>query len=169
MRIFIAIDIPQDVKERIYDLQKRYYKKGYSLNKDIHITLRFLGELELNQVNDLISKLKEISFKKFRVDISGVGFFRRRGMITSVYLLIYSKEILNLKVCVDNFINLKYDKELPFKTHITLFRFKKLSMNDYNMEIDYKDSFFVGSFSLIESKMVNGFREYAILETFKLL
>lgn len=78
MRIFTAVDIPDEIKERIYNVSRSFSFPGVSIvrKEKFHITLHFLGEVEEQKINQLGKGLKEaIKAKQFEVEICGLGYF----------------------------------------------------------------------------------------------
>ncbi|MBN2019873.1 MAG: RNA 2',3'-cyclic phosphodiesterase [Sedimentisphaerales bacterium] len=89
MRCFIAIDIDEKMRNAIADLQKQIaakvdIKKGdvkWVEPDNIHLTLKFLGEIEDKQLADVceISKQVAEAHKNFTLDIETVGTFGGRS------------------------------------------------------------------------------------------
>lgn len=80
MRSFIAFDIESaQVLERITYMQKVLAETRTDLKfvepKNIHITLRFLGNITLNMAEKIYEEMKKVEFKPFDVKIQGVGAF----------------------------------------------------------------------------------------------
>ncbi|MEM4757742.1 MAG: RNA 2',3'-cyclic phosphodiesterase, partial [Nanopusillaceae archaeon] len=75
MRVFIAIDLPEEIKNKIVS----YYKEirgvyGKFVEKEnLHITLKFLGELQPNIVEKIKKELENIKFPKFNIEVGGFG------------------------------------------------------------------------------------------------
>lgn len=169
MRVFIAVGIPEDIKKKVREIQKRFYKKGLSVSREIHITLRFFGEVNKIQLSDIISRLKEINFKKFEIVINGVGFFGSGGRLRVVFLNIYSKELLELVSNINKSIpdiNPRHIKSTP---HLTLFRVKSKEIKKEHFAFEFMDKFVVQDFDLIESVQDRGGHKYRVLEKFSLI
>lgn len=89
MRCFIAIDIDEDIRRALGDLQDRL-ANGANLEKRdvkwvrpeaIHLTLKFLGEVKDEKVADICNIVKDIAarHKNFDVDVESVGHFGGRS------------------------------------------------------------------------------------------
>ena len=80
VRSFIAFDIdnPQVLK-RLGEAQDILAKTGADLSlvkpQNIHITLRFLGDITLSIVEKIDKEMQSVVFKPFDVEIKGVGAF----------------------------------------------------------------------------------------------
>jgi 2'-5' RNA ligase len=80
IRSFVAFDIgnPQ-VLQRLGEAQDTLAKTGADLSfvkpQNIHITLRFLGDITLSMVEKIDKEMQSTVFKPFDVEIKGVGAF----------------------------------------------------------------------------------------------
>jgi len=80
IRSFIAFDIESaSVLERITEMQKMLAETGADLKfvepKNIHITVRFLGNITPNMVDRIFEGMQKVQFVPFDVNIQGVGAF----------------------------------------------------------------------------------------------
>jgi 2'-5' RNA ligase len=80
IRSFIAFDIESPhVLERITYMQKKLAETSADLKfvepKNIHITLRFLGNIIPNMVDRIFEGMQKVQFVPFDVKIQGVGAF----------------------------------------------------------------------------------------------
>ncbi|MBS7636034.1 RNA 2',3'-cyclic phosphodiesterase [Candidatus Bathyarchaeota archaeon] len=80
IRSFIAFDIESaDVLERITQMQKRLAETGADLKLvepgNIHITVRFLGNITPNMIDKIFEGMQKVRFVPFEVEIHGVGAF----------------------------------------------------------------------------------------------
>ncbi len=80
IRSFIAFDIDSDsVLKKLGDMQFILARTGADLKsvepKNIHITLRFLGNIRPETVDKIHEILKTIQFASFNINICGIGAF----------------------------------------------------------------------------------------------
>jgi len=80
IRSFIAFDIDSEsVLKRMTEVQTMLTKTGADLKlvepKNIHMTLRFLGNITPNTVEKIFEEMKKIQFVPFDVRLRGVGAF----------------------------------------------------------------------------------------------
>ena len=66
MRAFIAIEMPEEIKEILLDAQKQIDTEKAKIRpaKAFHLTLKFLGEVDETKIEEIKQKLKEIKIKK---------------------------------------------------------------------------------------------------------
>jgi len=89
MRCFIAIDIDEQIRKGLSDLQNELRRKADSrkgdvkwVNPDItHLTLKFLGEIEDKRVVDVCNITAEVAGKhgRLELDVGSVGHFGGRS------------------------------------------------------------------------------------------
>src|SRR3954468_5868895 len=79
MRVFIAIDLPEDVRKQLRDLQNELRPLAstakWVVPDSIHVTLKFIGETPEKRVEEIDEALGGLSWKPFTVSVHGVGFF----------------------------------------------------------------------------------------------
>lgn len=126
MRCFISIDIPEEVKEEIKKVQNNlpefFGKKTES--KNLHLTLKFLGEIDEEKIGKVKEKLKSVSFNKFQTEIDSMGVFSEK-FIRIVWL--HLSEIEELQKQVDEKLDKLFQPENRFMSHLTIARVKSVS------------------------------------------
>jgi 2'-5' RNA ligase len=80
IRSFIAFDIDNElVLKKMADVQELLSKTGADLKlvepKNIHMTIRFLGNITLPMVEKIHEEMKKVQFIPFDVKIHGIGAF----------------------------------------------------------------------------------------------
>ncbi|MGB9704902.1 MAG: RNA 2',3'-cyclic phosphodiesterase, partial [Pyrobaculum sp.] len=80
VRSFVAVDIEaQDVVRRIEEMQMEVLKLGLDIKlverENLHLTLRFLGEIPQSNVDAAIRALAQLRFSKFQIKLADVGVF----------------------------------------------------------------------------------------------
>jgi len=79
-RLFIAIRPPEPVRDRLLDAMEGLEAARWVDEDNLHLTLRFIGEVERPVAEDLAAELERIRFDAFDIALDGVGRFdRRRG------------------------------------------------------------------------------------------
>jgi 2'-5' RNA ligase len=79
-RCFIAIDLPREVIHEITRIQKIIRDKTLFTGKltedeNLHLTLKFLGEIDENKVEEARKRLTNIKIPEFFAETSEVGVF----------------------------------------------------------------------------------------------
>ena len=90
MRIFIAMDIPSKVKDYLFKFQAKLKtplaKVSWVAKSKLHLTLKFFGELNEIQLEELKEKLKKINFNSFDVSLDSIGVFPDDEFIKIIWL-----------------------------------------------------------------------------------
>lgn len=77
VRLFVAIDLPEDIRERLGGPQDYLKKSSARLNLVdpalIHMTLKFIGEVDNDAVGKISSVLSSITFSPYILHITGIG------------------------------------------------------------------------------------------------
>lgn len=177
MRLFVAVDLPEGVKDYLYELQSlikdsKLAKVKWVSKKNLHLTMKFLGEIPENKLSELRDNLRNIKFKKFNLKLSKIGFYPNENKINVIWVGVEPEnEVVKLQMLVDQ-ETMSLGK---FKSgaHITLGRVKhlkdiKLFKNRLNKIKITEISFEVGSFALFKSALSKDGPSYAVLEMYEL-
>lgn len=147
IRSFIAVKIP--VEKELETICKKFNQEFRNENikwvdlTNLHLTLFFLGEVELNTISSLERDLSGIlsGFNPFTISLQGLGFFGSRNNPRVVWVGIKpSKQMNDLHEKVIGIVT-PYgfqSDERGFNPHITLARIKSMSnpfaLNDRLLE-----------------------------------
>jgi 2'-5' RNA ligase len=80
LRLFVAVSLPPSVEEQIavvLDKTSRYQEIKWALRAQLHMTLRFIGDLNEEKIPALEERLKSAadSFEPFEMEIKGIDAF----------------------------------------------------------------------------------------------
>ena len=106
MRLFIAINFEDEIKDRLDNLIndiKNYSTQGNFVKKEhMHLTLEFLGEIEPERISLIKDAMERITVNPFTLELSGIGFFKRKdgniywiGIKENISLLNLQKKLHN--------------------------------------------------------------------------
>ena len=173
MRCFVAIELPEKTREEIYkkssELEKKNLFKGKITEKEnLHLTLKFLGEISEEKAEEVKKKLKEIKIKKFKVSFAEFGVFNE-NFVRIIWMHLTGAEELQKEI--DEKLKEIFEKERRFMGHITIARVKSCDRKKLIKEVEKMSSergFYVESFELISSELTESGPIYTILEKFKL-
>jgi 2'-5' RNA ligase len=77
-RLFVSIDLPQTVKRELVGICLGLPGARWMADDQIHLTLRFIGEVDGGVFQDIREGLAEIQGSAFAVRLVGLGFFPPR-------------------------------------------------------------------------------------------
>jgi 2'-5' RNA ligase len=123
MRTFIAIDIPEEIKKELIKIQKQLpeFKGKLTEKENLHLTLKFLGEIEEEKLEKLKKELSKNSFRKFEASLGNLGTFKA-DFLKIVWIKIENCEKIQEEA--DKTIEGLFTKEKRFMSHLTIARVK---------------------------------------------
>ena len=78
-RLFVAIRPPEVIRDLLIDAMDDSPDFRWQDDEQLHLTLRFVGEVERPVANDLADALSRIHAEHFQLRIAGVGRFEQRS------------------------------------------------------------------------------------------
>ena len=78
-RLFVTIRPPEDIRDRLIDAMDDSPELRWVGDENLHLTLRFIGEVERPLADDIAVALSRIRSELFELRIIGVGIFERRN------------------------------------------------------------------------------------------
>ena len=178
MRTLIAIDFPSEVLGEITRIQEIIGKNikfngKVTESENLHLTLKFLGEIEPKKVEEVKKKLEEIKIKKFEARLADIGSFSVRGKPRIVWVKVEGEGIWKLQSLIDNLMReIGFKEEERFMSHVTLARVKyvkdKIKFIDYIKCLKAKGlKFSVDGFKLVKSELRKTGPVYSVIQEYK--
>ena len=78
-RLFVAIRPPEDIRDLLVDAMEHSPDFRWQDDEQLHLTLRFIGEVERPMADDLADALSRIRAQVFSIRVDGVGRFEQRS------------------------------------------------------------------------------------------
>jgi RNA 2',3'-cyclic 3'-phosphodiesterase len=75
LRLFAALPVPDTVAVQIGRVQRGLAGAKWSPRENLHVTLRFMGDVNERQAEDVDAALGEIRVAPFDLELASVGFF----------------------------------------------------------------------------------------------
>jgi 2'-5' RNA ligase len=126
-RAFIAIEFPDSVIKEIARVQELVSKTKLTGKmtelENLHLTLKFLGEIDDSQVSMVKKRLNEIKFETMKLKLGKIGTFSVRGNPRIVWIKIEGKGIYDLQKKIDLVLKDEgFALEERFMGHLTIAR-----------------------------------------------
>ena len=177
MRLFVAIDLPEDVKAQLASLSFGVPGARWTDDEQLHLTLRFIGDADQFLYEEIRRSLAEIQFDIFDLALEGVGHFPAKGKPQVLWVGLEKNEpLLQLQKLVDRVVQQAgvAPDGYKFSAHITLARLKDTPMSrvtDYLIEhMNFKtEPFEITEFHLYSSVLTSKGSIYEVEETYELL
>ncbi len=176
MRSFISIELPSDLKEILYNIQKQLNNKCAKIKwvakKNLHLTLKFFSEIPEKKLEKVKEVLSGIKFKPFKVSLDGLGFFPSRNYAKVIWIGLKNPEkIINLQGEIELRLNDIYPKDERFSAHLTLGRIKVIKDRDEFLNLlntvkvpGYE--FEIKQIVLMKSTLTKDGPKYSVIEKF---
>jgi 2'-5' RNA ligase len=129
-RLFVAIRPPDTVRQLLLGAMGGISGARWQSDEQIHLTLRFIGEVDRHRAADIHAALAGIHYRRFAVALDGIGTFDRRGRPETIWAGVSPHEPLHA-------LHNKVDQALirvgiapeqrAYAPHITLARLKRQS------------------------------------------
>ena len=84
-RLFVAIRPPRPIRERLLAAMGGVAGARWQQDDQLHLTLRFLGEVDRHRAVDVHAALGAIHHPRFEIALAGVDAFDRKGAATALW------------------------------------------------------------------------------------
>lgn len=176
IRCFVAVDLPREIVDEIERVQgeigkKKVFNGKFTEGENLHLTLKFLGEIEEKKILDVVDALNAVEMKPFKGYLGELGVFSPK-FIRIVWVSVLGK-VKELQEKVDGVLKDLFDKENRFMGHVTIARVKnvkdkKLFLEKLKEVSLRKLEFEIDRFFLLKSVLKPEGPEYEILNEFRL-
>lgn len=174
-RLFVAIRPPQDIRDLLVDAMDDSPDFRWEVEEQLHLTLRFVGEVERPLANDLADALGAIRSACFDLRIAGVGRFEQRNSGTLWAAVEPKPPVAALAAKVERVCQsagLEPERR-AFHPHITLGRWKGRRGREVQEFLERNaglssSSFTVDEFILFESRLSRHGAHHEAVATYRL-
>jgi len=175
MRCFVALDLSREFINYIHEIQQLIKRQNLFIGKfteseNLHLTLKFLGEIDEEKVEEVKEKLKKVREEEFEAELGEVGVFSKKFLRI---IWIKLKNCDKLQKAIDDALSNLFPIENRFMSHITIARVKKVgdrkALLDYIKNMKTKNiKFKVDKFFLKKSELAPSGSSYEDLEEYSL-
>lgn len=127
-RLFVAIRLPRAIRQQLLAVMGGIRGARWQSDEQLHLTLRFIGEVDRHRATDIHAALGSIHHNRFEAALSGIGSFERRGHAEALWAGVTPHEPLDkLHHKVDQALvrtGLEPDRR-AYLPHITLARLNR--------------------------------------------
>ena len=174
-RLFVALRPPKPMRERLLGLMGGVASARWQRDDQLHLTLRFVGEVDRHRASDIVAALGAVHHPRFPLALDGVGQFDRKGRIDALWVGITPHDAVKA-------LRLKVEQALArvgvapegraFLPHITIARFSRsagalsaLMPEGWTVR---SEPFEMGAFCLYESDLSHDGAVYSVVERYPL-
>lgn len=94
IRLFVGLDLPDDLRQRLAGLNGGVPGARWVAAENLHVTLRFIGEVDRDHAADIDAALTAIVAAPFDLRLRGVGTFGKGRKLRSLWAGIESEPAL---------------------------------------------------------------------------
>lgn len=176
IRLFVALEIPPDLRSRLEALCAGIFGARWVDPENLHVSLRFIGEVDEAVCEDVIDSLLTIHTPSFELTLERLGTFEQGGIPHTLWVGVRKNDaLLQLQSKVERAI---VGAGLPperrrYTPHLTIARIKDAPVGHLVSFIAKHEPFrmspfTVESFSLFSSFLSKSGSQYTVEETFPL-
>lgn len=184
MRCFIAVDLPDEIKKEIFKeivlpLKNRNLPVKWVEKVNLHITLKFLGEISEKDVGKIKDKLQDKikGIGRFKINLFGLDYFGSFSNVRVIFVKIKDGEVYLKKLfeIIEDFsykeIGIVKEKR-AFSGHLTIGRVKKgkkVFWSDLSLDLKKEYIFWVDKITLFKSVLTPQGPIYTKIKEFSLI
>ena len=127
IRTFIAVELPEKFLPEIEHIGSQIKIPGVKLVEPglVHITMKFLGDIQEDKIEPIASSLSQIRCKPFEASIKGIGVFPKPSYVKVIWLGGFG-DFDTLHTDVERILlRFKFKQEGDFTPHATIARVKQ--------------------------------------------
>lgn len=171
MRLFTALELPLPVRDALLGAMGGVAGARWQRDDQLHLTLRFIGEVDRHQARDIAAALGSVNFVAFQLSLAAPGTFDRRGRIDALWVGVSPQDaVAALARRIDQALQrVGVPAETrAFVPHITVARFGRTigPLGAFPMQPLPVEPFDVTGFALWESVLSHDGSDYRIIERY---
>jgi 2'-5' RNA ligase len=176
LRLFVALELPDYVRQRMAMLGSGLPDARWVAPENFHITLRFIGEVDEYVAEDIDSELLGVRGRPIAINLDGLGCFESRNRVRAVWARVAAgEELQQLQRSIENAVRragLAPDTH-KFVPHVTLTRLRHVPVDVVAPYLAHNGGFRAGPFdvrrfTLFRSHMGHGGSHYEALAQYDL-
>ena len=162
IRLFVGIGLPEDIRARLSGICGGVPGARWISPENMHLTLRFIGEVSEGEMEDIHHALAGIRTKRFDISIAGVGHFETGSEVRALWARVEkSTELLALQARVESaLVRMGLEREeRRFTPHITLARLKDAPVSRASAFLALNSMFRAGPIAVESFSLFSSFRQ----------
>ena len=85
IRLFVALRLPPAIRQSLLDIMEGVPSARWQDDEQLHVTLRFIGEVERPVAEDVAVALSQVVAPAPTISLAGVGRFEKRGRTDALW------------------------------------------------------------------------------------
>jgi len=151
-RLFTGIEIPDELRRLLAQLRGGLQGARWADPDDYHLTLRFVGDIDLRTANDIAEMLARVRRPSFPLTIEGLGTFGGRKPNAIIAQLAPSRALAELQAEHERLIQRLGlpAEQRKFHPHVTLARLRGTTVGEAAEYLALRGGFTAGPFPVGE-------------------
>lgn len=176
LRLFVALEIPHEVRRAIASIGSGLPEARWVAPESLHITLRFIGEVDGDVAEDVDAELVGVRVRRFSIALSGLDCFESSDRVRAVWVpVVAGEELAQLQRGIERAVRragVAPDSH-KFVPHVTLTRLRRVRVDEVVPYLQHHGDFRAGPFevdrfTLFRSHMGHGGSHYEPLAHYDL-
>lgn len=177
IRLFVGLELPSHLADQLYELRGRLPGARWIEPANMHLTLRFIGDVDEGAAADIDTALAAIAAPAFELSVTGLGQFNRGKLAHALWAGVAATEPLarlqgKAESALVREAGLKPEGR-KFKPHITLARLKNTPagvVENYIAQMGpvRSEPFAVTAFTLFSSQLTKAGAAYTAERRYRL-
>ncbi len=127
IRLFVGIELPEEIKEQVYNLRGGIPSTRWLNKENLHLALRFIGNIDEDEANYIHDYLSQVNFHAFDLALTQVGLFTQGNQPKHLWVGVDNYHILDdLSARIENAVQKAGQPHSVkrFHAHTTIAKFK---------------------------------------------
>jgi 2'-5' RNA ligase len=173
MRLFTALELPPAIRDALLAAMGGVAGARWQRDDQLHLTLRFIGEVDRHQARDIAAVLGSVNFVPFQLSLASPGTFDKRGRIDALWVGVTPQDaVAALARRIDQALQRVGvpPETRAFVPHITVARFGRDigPLGAFPLLPLPVQAFDITGFALWESRLSHDGSDYRIIERYPL-
>lgn len=160
IRLFTAIEIPEDVRGRMAVLCAGVPGARWVAPENLHLNLRFIGEVDGGTFRDITAALENVHAPAFEIVLDGIGYFKSGRMPRTIHVNVERNPALtHLRDKIESrLVRMGLQREeRKFTPHVTLARLRNTAPERLGKFITENNLFHAGPFTVDHFTLFSSF------------
>ncbi len=160
MRLFVGVPLPAEVRESLGSLCSGVPGARWVDTDNMHVTLRFIGEVDSIQAEDIDAALSDVREPAFELALGGVGCFDSGRKVRMVWAgVARSDGLMHLRDKVEStIVRAGFEPERrKFKPHVTLARLRNTTSARVGPYLETHNTFAAGPFPVDRFELLRSY------------
>ncbi len=144
IRLFVGLELPEHIQEQVYNLRGGIPNTRWMNKENLHLSLRFIGQVEETDANYIHDYLSQVNFHSFDLALTQVGLFTQGNQPKHMWVGVDNYHVLDeLTLRVESAVQRAGQSSISrkFHAHTTIAKFRGASWDKIQEFISFHNLF----------------------------